>query len=274
MKYKIGDVARILGVSTDILRYYEKKGVVHPVKDKNNDYRYYETWDINFLLDCLWYKNFGFGIDEISHIVSDSTYDDIMDAMDEKEHEIVENLRHQKLLLRRIREQKKELTHAKSLLGKCDICRSPEIVRYLNRHNFIYDDDPAIAAVSQEWLKYMPFVHRCFEILKSDLPGNELGGENYSWGLSLDMQYVNEFGVRADPPAQHLPSRRCLHSVFTSTGKDEFSPKHLQYLVDYASENGLTIVGNAHGNLLCSVQEGETSEDLSGYFEVWVPIAE
>ena len=28
MKYKIGDVARILGVSPDILRYYEKKGVV------------------------------------------------------------------------------------------------------------------------------------------------------------------------------------------------------------------------------------------------------
>ena len=54
MKYKIGDVARILGISTDLLRYYEKKGVVRPVKDKANDYRYYEAWDINFLMDCLW----------------------------------------------------------------------------------------------------------------------------------------------------------------------------------------------------------------------------
>ena len=38
MKYKIGDVARILGVSPDILRYYEKKGVVTPMKGENNDY--------------------------------------------------------------------------------------------------------------------------------------------------------------------------------------------------------------------------------------------
>ena len=31
MIYKIGDVARILGVSPDILRYYEKKGLLHKV---------------------------------------------------------------------------------------------------------------------------------------------------------------------------------------------------------------------------------------------------
>ncbi|MBR3375918.1 MAG: MerR family transcriptional regulator, partial [Firmicutes bacterium] len=45
MQYKIGDVARILGISTDLLRYYEKKGVVTPTKDKQNDYRYYDAWD-------------------------------------------------------------------------------------------------------------------------------------------------------------------------------------------------------------------------------------
>ena len=69
MKYKIGDVARILGVSPDILRYYEKKGVVTPMKGENNDYRYYDAWDINFLMDCLWFKNFGFSIDQIADIV-------------------------------------------------------------------------------------------------------------------------------------------------------------------------------------------------------------
>ena len=76
MKYKIGDVARILGISTDLLRYYEKKGVVRPVKDKANDYRYYEAWDINFLMDCLWMKGFGFGIEEIGHMVTSCPYDE------------------------------------------------------------------------------------------------------------------------------------------------------------------------------------------------------
>ena len=30
MRYKIGDVAKILGIPTDLIRYYEKKGVVSP----------------------------------------------------------------------------------------------------------------------------------------------------------------------------------------------------------------------------------------------------
>lgn len=69
MMYKIGDVAKILGISPDLLRYYEKKGVVMPMKGKHNDYRYYDFWDINFLLDCLWFKNFGFSIDQIADMV-------------------------------------------------------------------------------------------------------------------------------------------------------------------------------------------------------------
>ena len=93
MKYKIGDVARILGISTDLLRYYEKKGVVRPVKDKANDYRYYEAWDINFLMDCLWMKGFGFGIEEIGHMVTSCPYDELMDHFRHKEGDLAEELK-------------------------------------------------------------------------------------------------------------------------------------------------------------------------------------
>ena len=79
MQYKIGDVAKILGISPDLLRYYEKKGVVMPMKGKHNDYRYYDFWDINFLLDCLWFKNFGFSIDQIADMVKIPSSDELND---------------------------------------------------------------------------------------------------------------------------------------------------------------------------------------------------
>lgn len=34
--YKIGEVASILGVSTDTIRYYEKMGIVYSKKDPSN----------------------------------------------------------------------------------------------------------------------------------------------------------------------------------------------------------------------------------------------
>lgn len=112
MKYKIGDVARILGISTDLLRYYEKKGVVRPVKDKANDYRYYEAWDINFLMDCLWMKGFGFGIEEIGHMVTSCPYDELMDHFRHKEGDLAEELKWKELVLRRLRRHRKEVAAA------------------------------------------------------------------------------------------------------------------------------------------------------------------
>ena len=95
MRYKIGDVARILGISTDLLRYYEKKGVVTPQKDKTNDYRYYDTWDINFLIDCLWYKRFGFGIPQVAYMVTDCYHGDLISLLDEKSDQMEAELRKQ-----------------------------------------------------------------------------------------------------------------------------------------------------------------------------------
>lgn len=88
MMYKIGDVAKILGISPDLLRYYEKKGVVMPMKGKHNDYRYYDFWDINFLLDCLWFKNFGFSIDQIADMVKIPSSNQLGELFLKKEDEL------------------------------------------------------------------------------------------------------------------------------------------------------------------------------------------
>lgn len=266
MRYKIGDVAKILGISPDLLRYYEKKGVVKPVKDQANDYRYYEPWDINFLIDCLWYKNFGFGIEQVAQIVSRSGYDDILSMMEDKETELEATIRRQEMLLRRSKEHLQEIARARTLLGKCDLVYSPEIVRYLNRYNFIYDNSRELQTLSHQWLQYMPFTHRCFEIGQEDLENKT---DNYAWGFSLSMDYVRELDVPVRPPVIHLPSEPSVHSVFTSSGKDAFSPRHLKFLMDYVRERKLTVAGNARGNLICSVLE---DSKLTGYFEVWLPI--
>ena len=266
MRYRIGDVAKILGISPDLLRYYEKKGVVKPVKDRNNDYRYYEPWDINFLIDCLWYKNFGFGIEQVAKIVSKSSYTDIVSIMEDKSREIEQSIRRQELLLRRSREHLEEIHRAKARFGQCDLVWSPEIVRYLNRFNAVYDNSEEKQRLSQQWLQYMPLTHRCFEIGRKDLEDKT---DNFAWGFSLDMDYVQALEIPVEAPVAYLPSEPSVHSVFKSAGKDAFSPRHLKFLMDYVRGNHLTVTGNARGNLLLSVIE---NDKLTGYFEVWLPI--
>lgn len=268
MRYKIGDVARILGISPDLIRYYEEKGVVSPQKDPYNNYRYYDTWDINFLIDCLWYKNFGFGIERISHIVSQNTYDELISELSAKGDEILENIRYQELLLHRIRKYNEILKNLPGYIGKCDIRRSAGFVRYLNRYNTAYDNDSELQALSRQWLKYMPFSRRYFEVPEDGLMGE---GDDYAWGFSIGMKYVKRFNIEINPPVKRIPSRLCLHSAFTSTGKDKFTAHHLDFIMEYAEKNSLEVDGCAFGNLACSViDKGE----ITGFFEVWLPIKE
>ena len=266
MQYKIGDVARILGISTDLLRYYEKKGVVTPTKDKQNDYRYYDAWDINFLIDCLWYKSFGFGIPQIAYMVSDSYYGDLISMLEEKQTDLIDSIHRQELLLRRIRQHCEQVIRVKDQIGKCDLSPCPEVVCYLNRFDTYYDNAPEMQRLAKQWLEYMPFLQRYFVI---PLDPESAGGHQYSWGFSLAMEYVEEFSVPVKPPVMHQPSVQCIHSVFKSSGKNAFSPKHIDYLFDYASLNGYTACGNARGNLVCSILEDGVN---TGYFEVWLPV--
>jgi len=266
MRYKIGDVAGILGISPDLIRYYEEKGVVSPSKDPHNNYRYYDTWDINYLIDCLWYKNFGFGIKQIADMVSDCSFETLFSRLSDRSGDIMESIRRQELLLERIRVFCERLENTKNSLGVCDLRRSSEFVRYINRRNFTYDNRPVLRDLSRKWLKFMPFTRRYFEIPKDALA--EVRGD-YEWGFSLGMQYVKEFGVEVRPPVEFMPSRLCIHSAFKIVGKNQFSARHIDFMLDHARENGLVVTGDAFGNLACSVVE---DGQPTGYFEVWLPV--
>ena len=268
MRYKIGDVSRILGISADLLRYYEKKGVVRPQKDQNNDYRYYDTWDINFLIDCLWFKRFGFGIPQVAYMVTDCYHGDLISLLDEKSDQMEAEIRKQEQLLARLREYREAVERVKAGLGVCDLQDSPELICYLNRFNYSYNYTPEMQKLSRQWQEYMPFTQRYFEIPQEGLTGD---GSDYAWGFSLRTAYAEELGVQVKPPVKRLPSRRCIHSAFRSFGKNAFTPKHLSFLLDYAKRQELKIAGNAMGTLVCSVRE-EGSDDLTGYFEVWLPV--
>ena len=268
MQYKIGDVSRILGISRDLLRYYEKKGVVAPTKDKNNDYRYYDTWDINYLIDCVWYKSFGFGIEEIAHMLSECDTEALVEKLDEKSDALRASIRHQQLLLQRIRRHREGVSQIHDYLGQCEIAKSPPMACYLNRYTYTYESTDEVQRLTHQWMDYMPFSKRYFEITREDLLGE---CDDYAWGFSLDMEYVEAFGVTIEPPAVFVPSQLSIHSAFKSVGKNAFTPRLLDYAREYAEANHLKICGNAHGNLVCSVlEEGQ----ITGFFEVWLPIEE
>ena len=51
MQYKIGKIAKIMGVTPEAIRHYERLGLIVPFKDPETNYRYYTSEQIDQLLD-------------------------------------------------------------------------------------------------------------------------------------------------------------------------------------------------------------------------------
>ncbi len=267
MRYKIGDVARILGISPDLLRYYEKKGVVTPFKDAHNDYRYYDAWDINLLMDCLWFKNFGYSIEQIADMVRIPSAEDLQDIFQYKEDELRATIHRCELLLRRSQEHREQLRRVPELLGKCELAESPWRLCFINRVGNEYPSGEGLERFARQWLRAMPFNHRYFEISEKAL--FEGAEDDYRWGFSLEEDYVRALDFSREPPMEAIDPKLSIHTVFRSRGKGKFSPRHLDYALEWAEEQGLRVCGPAQGVLVESLlEEGE----LCGYFECWIPV--
>lgn len=71
-KYKIGQLAKTMGVSTHLLKHYEKYQIVNPVIDDNTNYRYYELNQCSKIIESKKYRNIGFSIKDTATLMNNS----------------------------------------------------------------------------------------------------------------------------------------------------------------------------------------------------------
>lgn len=67
-EYQIGDVSKIVGLSCDALRFYEKKGIIK-AKKKENGYRCYSQEDLYKLMYIVYHRKMNASLEEIDGIL-------------------------------------------------------------------------------------------------------------------------------------------------------------------------------------------------------------
>lgn len=70
IEYRIGDVAELVGLSRDALRFYEKKGII-TARKRDNGYRYYSESDIYKLMYVLYQRKMNTSLEEIENRISE-----------------------------------------------------------------------------------------------------------------------------------------------------------------------------------------------------------
>ena len=83
--YKIGEIAALLSVSRETLRFYEKRGLLRPEKSPQNSYRSYSLSDLYRLSDIIFYRQLDLSLDDIHYMLTNADLEAIMTILSEKQ---------------------------------------------------------------------------------------------------------------------------------------------------------------------------------------------
>lgn len=75
MEYTINKLAKMAGVSTRTLRYYEEMGLLSPTRVSSNGYRIYGQKEVDLLQQILFYRELGVPLEETKRIVCTKDFD-------------------------------------------------------------------------------------------------------------------------------------------------------------------------------------------------------
>ena len=84
----IGEVSKNLGISTRMLRYYEKEGLIRSRKKENYAYRVYDEETISRLYLIIFLRKLHFSLKHIAVLLSSKDIQNIIEIFSENVHEL------------------------------------------------------------------------------------------------------------------------------------------------------------------------------------------
>lgn len=260
--YTINEVAKLLGISTDAIRLYEKEGLVSPVRNPQNQYRYYETYQIQLIMCIYLYRQLGVRIAEIRNLLSVSELPDVSNTLSgliantELEHNLMKNK------LDRLRFMKQHIDNLAKGVNSCYEAELP--ARYTLYH--------------QDFSK--PLYENMQHILNT--PIFSFGNFCYNLEINADEEYISkalQFTIR-EPMMKLSPWKKSCDSfpiseacpcIYTVMSTPIYSELHwdLSSLIAYAKEHHLSYDSRAFAFYVFSLTANNTITD---YYEIYLPI--
>lgn len=91
--YSIGETAKLLGVSTQTLRYYDRENILKPVyTNDQTGYRYYSYTQFHTIDRVKYLQGFGLSLEEIGTILRDGTVKELLPALAARKEALLEQI--------------------------------------------------------------------------------------------------------------------------------------------------------------------------------------
>lgn len=245
MRYSIGDVSRVLGLTTSALHFYEKEGIIDTPKVESGR-RYYMEADINRLISVKKYRAMGVPVRDIAQQFSSDgmTGEQVLARMREKREEAVQLVRQYTGLVCDIDRLIDLGTQALVATDVVDIRRTEDMICLRSSSGGRIPLDKQEQAVAQRWLEAMPAVS--LSICR------EIDDVHAVPSLIIPASRACDYGIEADGRLSRLvPGGMALHAI-VACGEEQYADPDVIFrsILAFAREHRFVQKGTMWGSML------------------------
>ena len=261
--YKIGEISRLYKISSDILRHYDKIGLVSPDFIGENGYRYYskkQIWKLNNIRNL---RNIGVGLEDIKEFLDERNVSSANDIIEFQLEKIEDKIK-------KLEELKEELT---SKLENIEFFKTfkdfnKPILKFIPKRKFLRSK----GNFKQDWeidfeLKILneKTEYDSDFILTNNEIGATLSKENF---LKGEYSTFSETFIINDVKGEMMEEGYFLTIVFRGSYKESY--KYYEILKKYILENNLEVIGDIYEIYHIEIH---ITEDENEYItEIQIPI--
>lgn len=268
MKYHIGLISKLLGLSAGGIRLYERGGIVRSQREGEGGYRCYERPDIVSLMLAMSYRGCGFTLGEAESLVNTDDPAFVAESLRRREEGLEAEIRRKQMILAQLRENRKMIEDAPSEFGRIEFCERPPFYRL----EFMRGGDltlrPEDFPLFRKWRELSPFV---FPSLRGNWKKFLRDGEDEnSAGLGIMASDAKMLGAErlASRGAYYEPCP-CIRAVMRVEGRFPLiSDSYLKPLKEYAEREKLTVTGDPVSRTFLSINRNDGG---IRYRIIWLP---
>lgn len=261
MKYTQKDICRLLNITRETLRFYEKEGIISPEVNPDNRYRFYDDYQMYLISECKRYQTNGFSIEEIRRMLTEDNLERYVGRIAVRQKEIAR--------------QAEKLFWANELMAD-----------YLQRLRMIPEN---LHRIEEKWLEDIIFVsQRQGKHLRLDEESitvsrklmnqlqltfmmaycPDIAENTCEWGFGI-RSWMADKGMDEIEGGREIVSGKVLTYVDDAGSASEFDPSIAAPLIREAEKRGLKPDGRC---ILIQLVRIHEDDGIHRYFEVYLPV--
>ena len=269
MNFRIGTIARLLGMSPEGLRLYEREGILRPRRGEGDGaYRSYQHLDLTALVRARGYHHLGFSTRETAGLLNAKDPGEVALQYARREAELEKELRWKELLLQSLRETQALTREAEEALGQVRPGERPAMYRlpFIRDGEFLLDRRGE--EIFGQWVSRTPMV---FTTHSNQWEALLAGRTQATSALGVFAPLAEELGLDLSL-AEYCPACPCLRSIVEERGEAYFQPREcLAPLLRYVEEHRAAVAGSPISRTFLSLNK---KENYTRFREVWLPVRE